>query len=136
MPTAKCKIPSKLSGKAASYKFLSLDKLRRDIRCAKRTLGLSNEAIATRTGVNATCISKFLLGETSAPRAETIQKFCTWLSDTTASHSAKPQPKSPEILKPAPSEEPERPRPVIQYEVEPWPVMNFSFRGAPHAKRI
>ena len=136
MPTAKCKISSKLFGKAASYKFLSLDKLRRDIRCAKRTLGLSNEAIATRTGVNATCVSKFLLGETSAPRAETIQKFCTWLSDTTASHSAKPQPKSPEILKPAPSEEPERPRPVIQYEVEPWPVMNFSFRRAPHAKRI
>lgn len=134
MPTAKCKISSKLFGKAASYKFLSLDKLRRDIRYAKRTLGLSNEAIAARTGVNATSLSKFLLGETSAPRAETIQKFCTWLSDTAASHSAKPQPKSPEILKPAPSEEPERP--VIQYEVEPWPVMNFSFRRAPHAKRI
>lgn len=134
MPTAKCKISSKLSGKAASYKFLSLDKLRRDLRCAKRTLGLSNEAIAARTGVNATCISKFLLGETSAPRAETIQKFCTWLSDTTASHAAKPQPNAPDAFEPASSEDTEQP--AIQYEVEPWPVMNFSFRRVPHATRI
>lgn len=134
MPTAKCKISSKLSGKAASYKFLSLDKLRRDIRCAKRTLGLSNEAIAARTGVNATSLSKFLLGETSAPRAETIQKFCTWLSDTTASPAARPQPNAPEAFAPASSAEPEQP--VIQYEIEPWPVMNFSFRRAPHATRI
>lgn len=25
---------------------------------------------------------------------------------------------------------------VIQYEVEPWPVMNFSFRRVPHATRL
>lgn len=49
------------------------------------------------------------------PSAEAIEKICGFISD-------KPV-KGPEL-------------PVIQYAIEPWPVMNFSFRRAPHAKRI
>lgn len=33
-----------------------------------------------------------------------------------------------------PTKDPEQP--VIQYVIEPWPVMNFSFRRVSHATRI
>lgn len=49
------------------------------------------------------------------PSAEAIEKVCDFISGN-------------------PTKEPEQP--IIQYEVEPWPVMNFSFRRAPHATRI
>lgn len=49
------------------------------------------------------------------PSAEAIEKVCDFISGN-------------------PTKEPEQP--IIQYEIEPWPVMNFSFRRVPHAKRI
>lgn len=49
------------------------------------------------------------------PSPEAIEKVCSFISSNSAKNSEQT---------------------ITRYEVEPWPVMNFSFRRVPHATRI
>lgn len=74
---------------------------------------ITSEELANLLDVTLTDANAIMRG--ALPSSEAIEKVCGFISDN-------------------PTKDPEQP--VIQYEIEPWPVMNFSFRRVPHATRI
>lgn len=106
MPNTKSEVPSKAAGRALSF-ALMLTLMAKGYP-EMPVAKLVNLLHITPDDANA-------IADGVLPSHEAIEKVCRFISDNSAKDSKQS---------------------VIQYEVEPWPVMNFSFQRAPHATRI
>ncbi len=106
MPNTKSEGPSKAAGRALSFALM---------------LTLMAKGYPEMPAAKLVNLLHITLDDANAiadgvlPSPEAIEKVCNFISSNSAKNS-----------EPA----------ITQYEIEPWPVMNFSFRRAPHATRI
>lgn len=106
MPNTKSEVPSKPAGRALSFAL-------RITLLAKGYTKMPAAKLADLLHITAADASSITRGVLPSPDA--VEKVCRFISDNSTKDSEQS---------------------VIQYEVEPWPVVNFSFRRAPHATRI
>ena len=106
MPNTKSEGPSKAAGRALSF-ALMLTLMAKGYP-EMPVAKLVNLLHITPDDANA-------IADGVLPSPEAIEKVCSFISSNSAKNSEQT---------------------ITRYEVEPWPVMNFSFRRVPHATRI
>lgn len=106
MPNTKSEGPTKATGRALSFALM----------LTLMAKGYPEMPVATLVNLlHITPDDANAIADGVLPSPEAVEKVCRFISDNSTKDSEEP---------------------VIQYEIEPWPVMNFSFRRAPHATRI
>lgn len=106
MPNTKSEVPSKAAGRALSF-ALMVNLIAKGYP-EMPTKKLANLLHITPDDADA-------IADGVLPSPEAIEKVRSFICSSSSENSQQT---------------------VIQYEVEPWPVVNFSFRRAPHATRI
>lgn len=106
MPNTKSEVPSKAAGRSLSF-ALMLTLMAKGYP-EMPVAKLVNLLHITPDDANA-------IADGVLPSPEAIEKVCSFISSNSAKNSEQA---------------------ITQYEIEPWPVMNFSFRRVPHATRI
>lgn len=106
MPNTKSEVPSKAAGRSLSF-ALMLTLMAKGYP-EMPVAKLVNLLHITPDDANA-------IADGVLPSPEAIEKVCSFISSNSAKNSEQA---------------------ITQYEIEPWPVMNFSFRRVPHATRL
>lgn len=106
MPNTKSEGPSKASGRALSFALMVN-------LIAKGYPEISVSKLTNLLHISTADANAIADGVLPSPEA--IEKIRNFISSNSAKNSEQA---------------------ITQYEIEPWPVMNFSFRRVPHATRI